>query len=342
MTDVARRVGVSQATVSNAFNRPDQLSKELRARVLAAARELGYTGPDPLATTLRRGRTGAVGLIVHEPLTYLFADAAARLTMTGVADACGDHGVSLVLVPRAEPGAPDVVSSALVDGFVAFCDPLEPERRAVIKARRLPVVGIDAPIEPGGPYVGIDDRASAEQAGRHVTSLGHVTVGIITFPLERGGRGGVAPEGLDVATEYVATRARLAGYADALGELLPHGGAVHVAVAEGVEERHGARAAKALLALDPRPTALLAMSDRLAMGAVACARASGLGVPADLSVVGIDDIPEAAAAGLTTIRQPHVTKGALALSLALDTEQVTEPVLLPTELVVRSSTTALG
>ncbi len=335
MSDIARQLGVSQATVSNAFNRPDQLSKELRGRILAAARELGYTGPDPLATTLRRRRTGSVGLIVHEPLTYLFEDAAARMTTTGVAESCGEHGIALVLVPRAEPGAADIVSSALVDGFVAFCDPLERERRAVIRARGLPVVGIDAPIEPRGVYVGIDDVASATLAAQHVTTLGHRRVGVITFPVGTDGVTGVVAEGLDIATQYVATRDRLAGYA---AVVRPAGVAVHVAVAAGVEERHGSRAAQALLMLPQRPTALLAMSDRLAIGAMAQARARGLSVPTDLSVVGFDDIPDAAPAGLTTVRQPHRAKGALALALVLDSERAEGPVLLPTELVVRSST----
>ncbi|GAB3950544.1 hypothetical protein GCM10027614_51140 [Micromonospora vulcania] len=183
MRDLARALGVSQATVSNAFSRPDQLSRELRDRILDAARELGYPGPDPIANTFRRGRTGAVGLITREPLQYLFEDAAARLTMAGIARVCGERGSSLVLVPRAEPGHPDVVPTALVDGFVAFCDPLEPERRELLRARRLPVVGLDAPVAPGEPYVGIDDRAAALAAAAHLVDRGHRRVGVISFAL---------------------------------------------------------------------------------------------------------------------------------------------------------------
>src|SRR3712207_9211071 len=74
--EVAAEVGVSAATVSNAYNRPDQLSPELRERVFAAAKKLGYAGPDPVARGLRRGRSGAVGVVYADPLSYAFADPA--------------------------------------------------------------------------------------------------------------------------------------------------------------------------------------------------------------------------------------------------------------------------
>jgi DNA-binding LacI/PurR family transcriptional regulator len=341
MTDLARALGVSQATISNAFNRPDQLSPDLRQRVLAAAREAGYPGPDPLANTFRRGRTGAVGFIVHEPLNYLFEDAAARLTMAGVARACGEHGSSLVLVPRAEPNQPDIVFSALVDGFVAFCDPLEPERRELLQARRLPVVGLDAPVAEGQPYVGINDRSAARSAATHLVNLGHRRFGVISFALGPESSPGIAEAALAAPTAYVANRARLDGYRDGLAPALDNGGTVVVVAAAGVEESDGAAAAAALLSLPTPPTAILAMSDRLALGAIAAAVARGFAVPDDLSVVGFDDIPGAATATppLTTVRQPHADKGAEAVKLLLrDGERSPDPVLLPTELVIRGST----
>ncbi|MFI9527018.1 LacI family DNA-binding transcriptional regulator [Micromonospora rosaria] len=340
MTDLARALGVSQATVSNAFNRPDQLSPELRERILAAARQAGYPGPDPLANTFRRGRTGAIGLIVHEPLQYLFEDAAAQLIMAGVARACGEHSSSLVLVPRAEPGRPDVVSSALVDGFVAFCDPLEPDRRELLRRRRLPVVGLDAPIAPGEPYVGIDDRHAARTAAAHLVALGHRRFGVISFRLAPDSTPGIVPTGFDAPTGYVANRARLDGYRDGLRPALDAGGTATVAAAKGVEEGHGAAVAADLLDLPDPPTAILAMSDRLALGAVALARSRGLDVPGDLSVIGFDDVPAAATATppLTTVAQPHARKGTEAVRLLFEEEPAATALLLPTHVVVRGST----
>jgi DNA-binding LacI/PurR family transcriptional regulator len=342
MKDLARLVGVSQATVSNAFNRPDQLSEALRERILSAARTVGYPGPDPLANTFRRGTTGALGLIIHEPLQYLFEDTAARLTMTGLARACQEHGLSLVLVPRAEPGTPDVVSTALVDGFVAFCDPLEDERRELLRTRGLPVVGLDAPISDGAPYAGIDDRAAAAAAAAHVAGLGHRRVGIITFPLHPDGQPGLVAEGLAAGATYRAAGLRLRGYRDALSAVLAAGGQVTVAAAAGVEEADGARAAAALLESENRPTVILAMGDRLALGALAHARSLGICVPRDLSVAGFDDIPEAATADppLTSVAQPHAEKGAMAVRLLLGTEPKQPVRPLQTSLIVRGSTAA--
>src|SRR5205085_5477849 len=114
---IARQLGVSKMTVSNAYNRPDQLSPALRERVLQQARVIGYPGPNPLASTLRKGKTGTIGLTFDDPLTYAFTDPAAVVFMQGMAQECEQVGVGLLLVP----GAPDrqqaleLLKTALVD-----------------------------------------------------------------------------------------------------------------------------------------------------------------------------------------------------------------------------------
>src|SRR6266508_3149545 len=92
LADVAEHLGVSRTTVSNAYNRPDQLSPALRERVLAAARELEYTGPDPMARSLRRGRAGSLGFVFDQQLPYVFTDPAALLFLSGVATGCEEYG----------------------------------------------------------------------------------------------------------------------------------------------------------------------------------------------------------------------------------------------------------
>src|SRR3954453_17374605 len=124
LADVAAHLGVSRTTVSNAYNRPDQLSRKLRDRVLAAATDLGYTGPDPMARGLRRGRTGSLGLVFDQPLTYAFTDPAAAPFLTGMAAGLGEHGAALSIVPRMPEGpeqSAELVRSALVDGYMLFC-----------------------------------------------------------------------------------------------------------------------------------------------------------------------------------------------------------------------------
>src|SRR5215510_5781728 len=102
LATVAEAVGVSRMTVSNAYNRPNQLSPALRSRILTTAHELGYAGPDPVARTLSRGRTGTVGVIFDQSLSLAFTDPAAILFLEGVAEACEERELGLTLVPRLE------------------------------------------------------------------------------------------------------------------------------------------------------------------------------------------------------------------------------------------------
>src|SRR6202008_4372017 len=98
LASFAAALRVPRTTISNAYNRPDQLSADLRERVLATAKRMGYPGPDPVARSLRTRKAGAVGLVIAEPLTYFFSDPAARDFVAGVAQACEELGQGLLLV----------------------------------------------------------------------------------------------------------------------------------------------------------------------------------------------------------------------------------------------------
>ena len=166
LATIAARLGVSRSTVSNAYNRPDQLSAELRERILAAAAELGYAGPDPAARLLRRGRVGAIGLVQHS-LRYTIGDAANRMLLDGVAEVCEEEGLALVLIDRRPPRAdrPDVLRNALVDGVIIHCDALDADRLQLIDERQLPTVVVDAEAIGDGLSVGIDDEGGAARRG---------------------------------------------------------------------------------------------------------------------------------------------------------------------------------
>src|SRR5262245_41478361 len=113
LKSIAKAVGVSVSTVSNAYNHPDQLTAELRTKILETARTLGYGGPNPLARTLRRGRVGALGIIFDDPLSYAFTDPAAVLTLQGVAGACEQAGAGLVLIPGLADDDGEMIRTAL-------------------------------------------------------------------------------------------------------------------------------------------------------------------------------------------------------------------------------------
>src|SRR4029078_5595220 len=98
LASLAAELKVSRTTISNAYNRPDQLSTDLRERVLATAKRLGYPGPDPVARSLRARRAGAVGLMITDPLNYSFSDPAALDFVAGLAESCEEAGQGLLLV----------------------------------------------------------------------------------------------------------------------------------------------------------------------------------------------------------------------------------------------------
>jgi DNA-binding LacI/PurR family transcriptional regulator len=332
---------VSTMTVSNAYNRPDQLSAALRERVLETARRLGYPGPDPLARGLRRGRAGALGLVYDSPLSYAVRDSAAVAFLGGVSEVAEAARVGLLLVPGTAPEQRDAaaVGAAVVDGLIVYSVAAGDALVSAALERNRPTVIVDQPRARGVPFVGIDDRAAAREAAEHLTGLGHRRFAAIAFALSPDAAKGPASPARRRGARYPVTRARLAGYADALGAAGLSWPQTPVYECPGSSVELGREAALAVLGgpgrsvalpgaaqrptgpLDDRrrPTALLATSDELALGAVQAARELGLAVPEDLSVVGFDDVPAAHTADppLTTIHQDHEEKGRLAGEMLL-------------------------
>jgi DNA-binding LacI/PurR family transcriptional regulator len=341
LRDVAERAGVSVGSASQAFGRPDLVSDQLRERVLAAAKELGYAGPDPAARHLRTGRTGVLGLIFAERLGYQFTDPTAPAFLRGVARGMEKAPLGLLLLPdsRRRDEAARTVREAAVDGFIIYSAPRNDPRVEAALGRRLPAVTVDQPRDTPTPFVGIDDRAGACAAAEHLRKLGHERVGVLSFIRALDREGTLV---LDMTLE------RLEGYKQGLGAAWSDD---LVRICRPNASEVARRGALELLRLADPPTAILAMSDVLAIGALQAADELEVSVPVELSLVGFDDSPAAAATTppLTTVRQPHEEKGRLATERLLDeiearAERETRPsrVLLPTELVVRESTAPLS
>lgn len=352
---IADELGVSAKTVSNAFTRPDQLSAALRERVLATADRLGYAGPDPLAAGLRRGRVGAIGVAYANGLSYAFDDPVSVALLGGITSVAEQAGTGLLLVPgsAAPKRLAAAVHGAVIDGLVASSlSEDDPVLRAAL-TRGLPLVVIDQPdphrvTNRSGdrpPWVGIDDHAAAVTAAEHLLALGHRRLGVASFGLNFGANRGFVDERTQGSATYAVTRRRIAGYREAARKAGLDWSTVPVVEGSDSTIAEGATAAAVLLACDPRPTALLCLSDRLAEGALGVAAQLGLHVPRDLSVVGFDDTERAAQLELTTVRQPHRRKGELAATALLDLlagRRAHEIRTLPTELVLRSSTAPPG
>jgi DNA-binding LacI/PurR family transcriptional regulator len=340
---LAATLGVSPATVSNAFNRPDQLSAKLRERILAAAAEAGYAGPDPTARALSRGRRGAIGLVFTERLAYAFSDPAAVLFLEGLARACEDAATGLLLIPvRAGEGDDrHNVQRAAVDALALYSLPDGDPSVAAALARDVPIVTIDQPQVAGAAFIGVDDRAAGRAALAHLLELGHRRVTVIAYRLTPERRSGEISRTSQLTASYRTTRARLRGYREALEQFGLGWETLTFYESDSNDPDGGARAATRILATDRRPTAILTDSDQLALGVLQAAAALGLRVPADLSVVGSDDIPAASMVtpALTTIRAQLVEKGEEAGRVLLGQAQGKQTRrIFPYELIERAST----
>jgi DNA-binding LacI/PurR family transcriptional regulator len=334
---VARAAGVSRMTVSNAYNRPDQLSPTTRARVLAVAAQLGYSGPDPAARSLRRGRSGTIGVLLTDQLSNAFSDPGLVSLLRGLAGELGAAGQSMLLVPSEAEDVGDLVRGALVDAFVVCSMAETDEAVQAVLQRRLPVVTVGHPRLSGAPLVGIDNARAAARAADHLLELGHRRIGIIGLP----GRDPGDTESTDVPVRW-GVRDR----ADAVRRVVRQAPRTSVSQRDASVNTHeeGARLATELLDVPAsrRPTALFAVTDVLALAAYDAAHRLGLSIPRDLSIVGFDDIEAAHRAdpALTTVSQDLEGKGRIAARIALDLVAGATPRAprLSAELVVRDST----
>jgi DNA-binding LacI/PurR family transcriptional regulator len=339
---LAAAVGVSPATISNAYNHPDQLSAELRERILATAAELGYPGPDAAGRRLRIGRAEAVGVFLSERLSYAFSDPFAIEFLTGLSEVVEEHGISIVLMPlsrrtdeASSPSGDDdrdltAVRNANIDALAILSLPTDHPAAMVAKARGIRLVTTDVNKDPGSSWVAIDDFGAGVMVGEHLAGLGHRDVAVLVETNQPAGSPG---RRLDEAQlGFLDYAARVAGLKQAVtGQVMIISGG-HNSI------ESGATATSWLLDRDRTPTAIVGLSDVLALGALQVLASRGLNVPADVSVCGFDDIAAAQAANLTTIHQPIRDKGQHVGRLLIDPESQPRQVLLPISLVTRATT----
>ncbi len=327
--DVARLAGVSPATVSQALNGRPRVHSDTRQRVVDAATKLRYA-PNLHGRRLARRRAECLAVVQGRNMTTVFSDSFYRVVLGSAAEATHGRGYSLVITPTPREGMRPadlgrLMGHGAVDGALVV-GVLEADWLFALRERGLPIVLVDTYLEGSTvPAVVADYRDGAHRATAHLLGLGHRRVAL-----------------LGAAVAYPFGPETHDGYADALaGATVAYDArlvrrcpiAVDAAIA----------AATSLLAASDPPTALFAVTDAMAIGALRAARERGLRVPADLAVVGMDDIELAAYTDppLTTVRVAKETMGRLAAErlIALIERQEVEPgiVSVPGELVVRAS-----
>lgn len=215
LADVARAASVSTSTASVVFSGRTKVSDATRERVLAAAADLGYSGPDPRAASLRRGRSGIVAVVLEGQLRAAFLDPVTIPMMDGLTDGLASLGAGVLLL-RDEPGEGDVsaLTTAPVDAVVLIgCSGRARESLEIVRSRGLPVVVIEGDAGEGIPRITLNNREAAAEIATHVQQLGHTDVAVVTLPpgSDRA-RGLITSERLAHATVDVTVE-RLAGYA---------------------------------------------------------------------------------------------------------------------------------
>lgn len=331
---VAEALGVSAATVSNAYNRPDQLSEERRLAILAKAEELGYGGPDAAARALRRGKTNAVGVILTGRLSYAFSDPYAIGFLAGLSEVLERARTSITLLPIEDDARETDVTAmrqAAVDAVTGLCLAEDHAGYRLARARGLPVATTHISSNPDTAFVAIDDTRAGALIGEHLQALGHRRVGVIVDTTEPSGMDPIQLTPREVTC--IDCDARLTGLLSAMP-----GVEVTVVTAGHNAEISGRCGAGWLLDRPEPPTAIVAMSDVQALGVLDLLDDRGCVVPGDLSVAGFDDIPAAAGRGLTTVRQPIAEKGRQIGELLLDPERPNRQIILDCDLVIRTST----
>jgi DNA-binding LacI/PurR family transcriptional regulator len=304
---VAALAGVSASTASLAFSGAGPVSDATRSKVLAAAEQLDYAGPDPRAQSLRRGRSGIIGVIMDDRLSGAFRDPMNVTMLDGLADELGPD-LSLLLLTGSQP-----LGSAPVDAVVLLgCSSRMVDSVTVFRQRSVPVVAIEAERIDGVVAIDLDNFEASRALATHLSELGHRDVGVVTLPFDLSKYRGPLTADRERDSDVFTTTERLRGTRNVFPSAT-------VVVAAGSEVEEGVTAGRALLAADDRPTAVIAQSDLLAVGVISAALDLGLRVPEDVSVVGFDGVRLGGIAphDLTTMVQPAVDKGRAAGRAAL-------------------------
>ncbi len=328
LADVAVHAGVSKMTVSKVVNRKPGISEATRTRVLESVETLGYT-VHASARALAAGRADTLGVLLPD----LYSQYISEILRGSDEVALGAGQELLISTTRVRHEQRNIgrFSPGLVDGLlIVLPNSLQSYERA-LNTLRLPVVVIapgeeEASENPQFPSVDADHYTGARLAMDHLLSLGHRRIGFISS-----------------TTHSAPSLKRLRGYREGL---LTAGIALDrdLEATGDFTQQTGFRAARTLLALPEPPTAIFAINDVSAFGAIEAVKDWGLRVPEDVSVIGFDDIPQASQVypPLTTIRQPLLEMGAAGtrqlLNLIHGVGAVSDTLILPTELIVRSST----
>ena len=282
---MSRQLGVSTATVSNAFNRPDQLSQALRERILRESAELGYHGPNLAARLLRKGQSDVIGVMLADSLSYGLSDPVANQLLQGIADVLVEREKQLLLLSSGLEGPSQSSAESLPDGFIFYGAPRGSSFDKIVRSGK-PCVAVDFS-QVVIASVNIDNYASAKKVALHaieqVSAPRIAILGMRIIHSDRVCR--LVKTDLQEDSQEIAWQ-RLQGYLDAAvdkGANIPFEQIWHVPINTAEMSEVAAREA---LSQAQRPNIILCMSDLIALSVLRVAESLGIKVPEQLCVVG--------------------------------------------------------
>tara|TARA_R110001592_G_scaffold42466_15_gene137876 strand:- start:75 stop:1106 length:1032 start_codon:yes stop_codon:yes gene_type:complete len=326
LKSVAKELDVSNATVSNAFNRPDQLSKKRRDDILESCEKMGYSGPNKAAQSLRNGRFNIVALVLPDSVEYMITDPVASNFVKGVSSVLEKSKVNLLLFSGTSENINAV--SDFVDGFICYGSPRNTKLIDQLRTTTKKVVTADFDIDRKAS-VGIDNEQAAYEIAKLAIKSTDDAIAILGLRLLDSN---VTCRVYDLpSSDFKCSIAhqRLSGYQRAIKELDVNLRADRVWNIPESKHHSALIAAREALTSTPRPNVLLCMSDLIALAAIKEINAMGLNIPEDIRVVGFDGIDEAlrSTPPLTTVHQNSEKKGVKAAELFIN--RATDSVLIP-------------
>lgn len=341
LKQLALKLGVSTATISNAFSRPDQLSTKLRDRILKEAEEVGFHGPNLASRMLRSGKSNVIGIMLSDSLKYSFSDSIANQMLQGVAEVLVENDKHMLLLSTQVESIGQRLAESLPDGFIFYGTSEygtveKPAVNRIIKTGR-PVVLVDFELE-NTSSVNINNEQAAYNIAKHALpdqNLEIVVLGLKLIDVGRVCR--LTQDDMDMDYKEI-TRSRLKGFIKAAQEKSYEIKAESVWHMPVNDHQHATIAAREALTKTPRPNILLCMSDIIALSAISVAKELKLNIPEDIVITGFDGIPEAAASNptLTTVCQQSIEKGKVAAELLLSGD-TNKQIILDTKIKIRNS-----
>lgn len=322
LKDVAKKAGVSPALVSLALNRKPYVSKKAKKRIYRAARELGYR-PNIVARSLRKKKTGTIGLVLSDIANPFFPEIA-----RGIEQRAREVGFNVILCntdaePLQEEKSIQTLFSKQIEGLIITSARSVDNLKKYLKENR-PIVLVNRDPSPGMfDFVGIDNVSAAQEATNHLIKLGHEKIAFVegepaspaSFGRYEGYKMALEKAGLCLKEDYVR-----------IGYLKYEG---------------GYRAMASFLKQTPPPTATFCANDMMALGAIDTCLEKEVRVPQDMAIVGFDDMWVASlkTVQLTTVRQPRYQMGTKAVDLMIERieggRDKVKRIILPAKLVVR-------